>query len=72
LDRADAIALLKELVSLHLVQPSLIMVKKNADGSSSLVIKVNGNIQSVRQFVAEKNLAMEENQKTGYFIIFEP
>jgi hypothetical protein len=69
LDRAEAIALLKELISLNLVQPSLISVEKNSRGSFSLIMKVNGDLQGIRQLTAEKNLAMEEDTEKGYCII---
>ena len=71
LNRSEAVALLKELIRLHLVQPSLISIEKNASGTFSLILKANGNIQGVRQFITEKNLVIEEDEKNGYCIIFE-
>ena len=72
MDRAEAVALLKELISLRLIQPSLISVEKNAGGSFSLVLKVDGDLRGIRQLIAEKNLAIQEDKRKGYFIIFEP
>jgi hypothetical protein len=72
LDRAEAVALLKELIGLHLVQPSLISIEKNSRGGFSLIMKVDGDLQGIRQLIAEKNLAIEEDKKKGYYIIFEP
>ena len=70
LNRAEAVALLKELISLNLIQPSLISVEKNASGGFSLIMKVDGDLQGMRQLIAEKNLAMEEDEEKGYCIIF--
>jgi len=72
LDRAEAVALLREMISLHLVQPSLISVEKNTRGGFSLIMKVDGDLQGIKRLIAKKNLAMEEDKKKGYFIIFEP
>ncbi|HMK93856.1 MAG TPA: hypothetical protein VK536_00495 [Candidatus Limnocylindrales bacterium] len=72
MDRAEAVALLDELISLHLVQPSLILIEKNSNGSFSLVMKVDGDLKGLRQFVAEKKFAMEEDERKGYLTIFEP
>jgi hypothetical protein len=72
LDRAEAVALLKEIISLHLVQPSLISIEKNPRGGFSLIMKIDGDLQGIRKFIAKKNLAIEEDKKKGYFIIFEP
>ena len=72
LDRAEAVSLLKELISLHLVQPSLISIEKNNRGTFSLIMKVDGDLQGIRKLIAEKNLAIEEDEEKGYFIIFEP
>ena len=70
MDRAEAVALLKELISLNLIQPSLISVEKNSSGGFSLIMKVDGDLQGIRQLIAEKNLAMEEDKEKGYCIIF--
>ena len=72
LDRAGAVALVKELISLHLVQPSLISIEKNTRGAFSLIMKVDGDIQGVKHLIAEKNLVIEEDKEKGYLIIFEP
>jgi hypothetical protein len=72
LDRAEAVALVKELISLHLVQPSLISIEKNTRGAFSLIMKIDGDLQGIKHLIAEKNLAIEEDKEKGYFIIFEP
>jgi hypothetical protein len=71
LDRAEAVSLLKELIRLNFVQPSLISVEKNTRGTFSLVMKPDGDLQGI-QLIAEKNLAIEEDKKKGYCIIFKP
>jgi hypothetical protein len=68
LERKEAVALLKELVDSNLAQPSIVSIDKNKRGRFNLVIKAN--CQMIRQFIAEKKLAIKEEK--GYCIISKP
>ncbi len=70
LERKEAIALLKELVEQCIVQPSLVSVEKKNRGDFELILKIDCDIQPLRLFVSQKNLAIREEQERC--IIFKP
>jgi hypothetical protein len=72
MDRADAIALLKELTNEGLVNPQMISIGKNEKGTFSLMLKPNGHINAVRKIAAAKGLAVNEDKEKGYCTIYKP
>ena len=72
LERSEAAALLKELIVLNLALPSLVDLKPNKHGKFALILKGDCDIQALRQFMAERKLAIEENKEKGYCIISKP
>jgi len=70
LERKEAIALLRELVDRNLAQPSIVSIDKNERGGFNLVIK--DDCQMIKQFIAEKKLAIKEDKEKGFCIIFKP
>ena len=70
MERKEAIALLRELVDRNLAQPSIVSIDKNERGGFNLVIK--DDCQMIKQFIAEKKLAIKEDKEKGFCIIFKP
>jgi hypothetical protein len=69
LDRKEAVALLKQLAALKLIQPFLVALKENRHGKFDLIVKGDCDIQGLRDFVSERNLMLKEDVKKGYCII---
>jgi hypothetical protein len=72
LDRQQAVALLKQMVVSGLVQPPIVSVDKNSDGTFSLVMKVNGNLAEIKAYLTDKNLILFENKDTDTCTICTP
>lgn len=70
MERKEAIALLKELSSNHLVQPSLVVLKENKDGTFDLAIKGDYNAMAIKVFISDKKLVLIETGGTG--TIYKP
>jgi len=72
LDRHGAVALLRELNDLNIVHPSFVAVEKRKHGGFVIVIKGDCDIRALKEFVAEKNLAIETDKVKDTITIFEP
>lgn len=66
--RTEAVALFRELVTANLVVPAIVSIGKNDLGTFSLTMKLNGNAQAVRDFIAGKGFICEEDIN-GYCIV---
>jgi hypothetical protein len=71
LERKEAVALLKELVSLSLVEASFVVVKENKPGKFGLILKTDCNAPGLKQFIAERDLAIEDDKQKDYCIIYK-
>ena len=69
MDRREAVALLKELGTEHLIQPSLVLIKQRTPDSYQLEIKGNYDSQRIEEFLNNKGFSYEENK--DYLIIFK-
>ena len=54
LNREEAVALLKELVSLNFLQPSFISMKRSEQDQYSLILRVGTDVENLRAFLADK------------------
>jgi len=72
LDRHEAVAILNELNGLNICQPFFVAIGKSKQGSFVLVIKGDFDIRALKEFVAEKNLAIETDKGKDTITIFEP
>ena len=72
LERREAVELLKELVASNSVVSSVVSIDKNKRGSFSLTLKVDFDSQTIRQFIAGKNLICHEDSVKGYCTISKP
>jgi len=72
LDRQEAIALLKELTDLKIIQPSFVAIEKNKQSGFVVIIKGDCDIQALKELVAERNLAIETEKGKDTITIFEP
>lgn len=70
LDRAEAVSLLKELITLGLILPSFVSVEKNERGAFSLTMKTNGDVAELRAFLADKELMLSEDNERGTCTIY--
>ena len=72
MDRKEAVALLKELSTECLIQPSLVLIEKRKPDSYQLRIKGDYDRQLIQTFLNKKNFEFEENSDRGYLSIFKP
>ena len=72
MDRAEAVALLRELINLNLAQPSFVSIEKDGNGKFCLRMKTDGDLMGIRVFLADKNLILYEDQKKGTCTIGTP
>jgi hypothetical protein len=70
LQRKEAVSLLKQLIERELVQPSFVSLEKNKQGGFDLVLKVDCDLQPLKKFLSENNLAVREEK--GYCAIYKP
>ena len=72
MERREAVALLKELVSNNLAIPSLVALKENRRGKFEVFFKGNCDFPLLRQFLAEKKSDSTENKEKSSRIISKP
>jgi hypothetical protein len=72
LNRKEAVGILKEMVTLNLIQPSFVSIDKNKEGTYNLVIKTDGKLDEVRAFLAVKDLILSINNEKGTCTIYKP
>ena len=70
MERQQAVALLKEIITLELAQPSAVYVRENK-GKFELVMKDNCR-PHLQNFIAEKGLKWRVNKEMGVCIIYKP
>lgn len=70
--RHEAVALLKELGGLGLIQPSLVLIEQRKPDSYQLCVKGNYDRCQIERFVQRYPLAIEEDLAKGFLCIFKP
>lgn len=60
------------MITLNIVHPFLVSLKEKEHGNFDLILKLDCEIDELRLFIAEKNLAMEENVEKGVCTISNP
>lgn len=68
MERNEAAALLKELITLKLVSPSFLSIRRNEYGKFDVVLKTDVNAPDFKQFITERNLIMYTD-KEGFCVI---
>jgi hypothetical protein len=71
LDRLQAMALLKELVSNNLVDPSYVSIGKRSPTNYQIQIKCN-NKEEIEAYAKKHGLTIEEDKEKRYLFIFKP
>ncbi len=70
MERQQAVALLKEIISLDLAQPTAVYVRKNK-GKFELIMKDDCG-PPLQNFIAEKGLKWRTRNDIGVCIIYKP
>ncbi len=70
--RYEATALLKELYAEHLIDPSFALIEQRKPDRYELHIKGLYDLNLIKGFAKQYSLAVEENKKNGYLVIFRP
>ncbi len=68
--REEAVALLKELGSVSLIQPSLVLIEKRKSDSYQLQIRGDYNRQLIGIFLKKRHFSFE--MSNDYLIVFKP
>ena len=66
MERKEAIAMLKELLNLDLIEPYLVALNK-IQGGFNLMFKADCNLPELKEFMATKNLVIYEEK--GFCVI---
>ena len=61
-----------ELISLNLALPTLVTLKKNKYGAFDLVLEADYDVQALKDFIGEKNLALKIDEEKGFCVISNP
>ena len=72
MERHEAVAVLKEIISGKLGVPSVVVLERNKRGKFDLILKGECNPEAMKRFVAERNLGFKEDKEKGYCAIFKP
>ncbi|HUK84533.1 MAG TPA: hypothetical protein VLU95_01585 [Candidatus Acidoferrum sp.] len=70
--RAEAVALLKELGSEHLIQPSLVLIKQRKPDSYQLCVKGSCDRNEIELFLQKYKFSVDEDITRGLLCIFKP
>ena len=70
MERGQTVALLKEIITYDLAQPSAVYVRENS-GKFELVMKVECR-PPLQKFIAEKGLKLRIREDMGVCIVFKP
>ena len=70
--RTEAIALLKELAGLELIQPSMVLIEQRCPDKYQLCVKGFYNLQELRGYTQIHNLGLEEDRTRDILCIFKP
>ena len=69
--RTDAIALLKELGGLELIQPSMVFIKQREPDRYQLCVKGFYAVEEIREYSQIHNLTVEEDTTKGLLCLFK-
>jgi hypothetical protein len=69
--RVEAVALLKELGSEKLIQPSVVLIEQRKPDKYQLCVKGNYDCYEIESFLKKYNLSFEEDITKGYLCIFK-
>lgn len=72
LNRQEALALLKELITQDLVDPGWVSVGERNLNDFQLQIKNAYELQKLEAFTRSHNLVIEVNKNEGYIFIYKP
>lgn len=72
MERHEAATILKRLLRLDLVRPSLVSIELNKHGKYNLEIKGDYDKQAITEFLKENKLAMKEDTEKGICLIYKP
>jgi hypothetical protein len=72
MQRYEAVTLLKELDSEHLIQPSSVVIEQRKPDKYELQIKGSYDFELIKDFAKQYSLGVKEDTKKGYLVIFKP
>ena len=72
MDRPEAMALLRELISYNLVEPSWVSLGEIKPNKYQLQIKSDYNKSEIEEYSKEKHLTIIEDIVRKYLVIFKP
>ena len=72
MQRYEAVSLLKELDAEHLVHPSMVLLEQRKPDRYELQIKGFYDLELIKGFAKQYDLAVKEDTTKGYLVIFKP
>ena len=72
MQRYEAVALLKELDAEHLIHPSFVLIEQRKPDKYELQIKGFYNLELIKGFAKQYELAVKEDTTKGSLVIFKP
>jgi hypothetical protein len=70
-NRAEAIAILKELISEDLVNPNYVNICSLEINNCQIQIRSNGNKQAIQKHASKHGLIIQEDKEKKYLIIYK-
>jgi hypothetical protein len=72
LDREQAMAILKELVAMDLVEPSFVHISEMITNHYQIQIKSDYNREKIEEHAKKQGLIIKEDKERKYLMIFKP
>jgi hypothetical protein len=72
LDREQAMAMLRELVALDLVEPSFVHISERVPNHYQIQIKSDYNREKIEAHAKKQDLIIKEDKERKYVVIFKP
>ena len=72
MQRYEAVAVMKELDAEHLINPSFVLIEQRKPDRYELQIKGFYDLELIKGFAKQYDLAVKEDTTKGHLVIFKP
>lgn len=71
MDREQAMAMLKELVAMDLVEPSFVHISERIPNHYQIQIKCDYNREKIEEHAKKQGLIIKEDKERKYLVVFK-
>ncbi len=72
MNRAEVVALMKQLSDEYLIDPTFVLIEKRTPGNYQLKVRADYDRHIIEMFIEKFNLAIQEDKTKGFLTIFKP